>query len=238
MFCPKCGNKVEDLAKFCDKCGEPITPITQPKKKKNNIGIIVFGVLIVASLIVSIVVLSFDKISGFFNKEETVVNTINNDDNAVKNEDINNTNVVETIQPEFSEFPDTLTKEEIMREAGIIAKEFYLSYLEAIEYQDEYLIENCTEELRKDRVDRMKKNKGYLYDNDHFYVDMSSVQFSDDSAVFKIRVENTGTDTSDWHTFDNNVCMHVEMAKKNGEWLVTFVNQIDCMLLTENVWEY
>lgn len=239
MFCPKCGNKVENQAKFCDKCGEPIAPIKQPTKKKNNAGIIIFSMLIIATLIFSIAIVFSDKIEGIFNKKYTISENNNSYENdLIEYDEKDNTNVVESSQPEFSEFPDTLTKEEVMREAAIVAKEFYLSYLEAIDYQDEYLIENCTEELRKDRAERMRKNKGYTYENDHFYVDMSSVQFSDDSAVFKIRVENTGTDKSDWHTFDNIVCMHIEMAKKNGEWFVTFVNQIDCILLTENVWEY
>ena len=37
MFCEECGAEIEDTAKFCDKCGVPISKSTRDKIQKNKV---------------------------------------------------------------------------------------------------------------------------------------------------------------------------------------------------------
>lgn len=36
MFCPKCGNKLADEARFCNNCGTPVTPLNRPGQKPGS----------------------------------------------------------------------------------------------------------------------------------------------------------------------------------------------------------
>lgn len=83
MICKKCGNQVPDHAKFCNKCGEPVTPPVQqkqvqqkpvqqrpqpqmrpqqpsktpsqpPEKKKNSVGLIIG--LVIAVIVIAVLV--------------------------------------------------------------------------------------------------------------------------------------------------------------------------------------
>lgn len=68
MFCSKCGSENKDEAKFCNSCGETIavnnrSPMVgqndlsrEPKKKRGILKNIVYGVLILAGLIFSIII--------------------------------------------------------------------------------------------------------------------------------------------------------------------------------------
>ena len=48
MFCPKCGNQVDDNAAFCPKCGNPFkrSSTKEVKKVPNKKGILLFMVLV------------------------------------------------------------------------------------------------------------------------------------------------------------------------------------------------
>lgn len=64
MFCPKCGNKLEDNAKFCHICGHPIETeeSSQPQPKKSQKGFVAMviaagGLLIVLVVVVAMIAL-------------------------------------------------------------------------------------------------------------------------------------------------------------------------------------
>lgn len=58
MFCPKCGNKLEDNAKFCHICGHPIETeeSSQPQPKKSQKGFVAMVIAAGGLLIVLVVV--------------------------------------------------------------------------------------------------------------------------------------------------------------------------------------
>ncbi len=61
MFCPKCGNELNENASFCTVCGEKISPVQAPKKQFSNKTVWIAagaGVLVVILLVALIVGLS------------------------------------------------------------------------------------------------------------------------------------------------------------------------------------
>lgn len=74
MFCPKCGSELEDGAKFCDKCGAPVSE--EPEKKAKGHGKLkkilpVMGTLAVLSAVVVVTVNMTKGFLGEINKEDT-----------------------------------------------------------------------------------------------------------------------------------------------------------------------
>lgn len=71
MFCPNCGNEIQDGAKFCVKCGKSIENVGMPDKKpsqnepmvdkKDRKQIILIGAIIVCAIL--IVLLAINKIA-------------------------------------------------------------------------------------------------------------------------------------------------------------------------------
>lgn len=231
MYCPNCGKKVDNDALYCDDCGSLITHPQQKQDVSKNKKY--YGSIVLVALII-LVAVGYLYFNSMKHKDKQQNNTIQASDTYNSNDNQENI-IYETLPAEISN--KDKSKEEIAREVGACVKEFYLTYLDAINSQDETLMKNVADSLKNDRVNRMHRNSKYSYENVKIIMDYSSLEYDDETAVFKIKATNIGTDLIDYHTFNLDVCLHIETIYENGAWVVKIANQIDCKLLTENIIE-
>lgn len=249
--CRFCGQMIEDKAKFCKYCGNKADIVQQTKDSgsqeekynqpgkingsiKNNKILFLVGGMICIVLITFLVIKS-----GMFTSSNSSDNTVVNSDSSsvIQNETSNYDNTAESNQNNVQ----AKTKYDVLNEVAYAAKNYYVTYLNASNSKDKYLIENCTEELREDRGEHMKVNEEYEFYNRKFIFDIGSLEYitegGQEKAIFKIKAENDGYRYNDSSYVDNVICLHIEAIKENGEWLMYFVNKIDPSLLSENVFE-
>ena len=252
--CNKCGGENNDQAKFCKFCGtniesheetfntdslykENISVKTKNVPKYNNVNNGKYISLICAMIGIALVVFIMVKFIPFSHGNDVVTNELN-----VSNQETQNTQQVQemTISPSTQQ-EQIKTKYDVLNEVALAAKNFYLSYLNASNNKDKYLMENCTEKLRDERGEYMKVNEDYEFYNRKFIFDIGSLEYitedGQEKAIFKVRTENDGYRYNDGSYVDNIRCLHIEAIKENGEWQMDFVNKIDPSLLSENVFE-
>ncbi len=112
MYCLKCGNKLDDGMKFCNKCGAPVELKVEQKTGRKKVILLVASVLVVVILAVAGVVAFMGKNSNTSNSDDYADAKKNQTEEETEKDEATETDEVEVTDVETKDDSDEYTEEQ------------------------------------------------------------------------------------------------------------------------------
>lgn len=232
MYCKKCGQQLNDHAKFCSRCGTLViqpTPVTQqvlppvkPKKKS------FFIPLLIALFLVSIAGgFVFQHFSS--NKQEPTPAKEKETNIAVKEE---TREAKETAKPEETSAPQTLevntkhyTDDEIKDLLYANTAYFYRNYIESLNISDISKIEHIAGDLEKEIKEKLKDyHQEVELHIEKIWMDEDSIRITKENDKYIIQFDYGADLSYERNGFkESHPKFHgtMEIYPENNDWVIT-----------------